>query len=51
MKVTKLKTVHQFRQPPWLAKSIENNADQRAKAKTKSRKNFYKLLINAFYGK
>ena len=40
IKVTKLHTVYQFRQPPWLAKDEKYNADQRTKAKTTLEKLF-----------
>ena len=35
MKVTKLRFLYQYKQSPWLTKFVKNNADQRAKAKTK----------------
>ena len=34
MKVTKLHTVNEFKQPPWLRENIWTNADQEAKLKS-----------------
>ena len=51
MKVTKIHTVYQFSQSPWLKQYIDFNTQQRQKAKSEFAKNLFKLIINAFFGK
>ena len=51
MKVTHIHTIYRFKQSPWLAKYIDHYAQKRTKAKTNFKKDFDKLLNNAFFGK
>ena len=51
MIVDKIHNVISFKQSRWLEKYINFNTQKRNKAKNDFEKDFYKLLINAFYGK
>ena len=51
MQITKIHRVVSFKQKPWLAPYINHNTKMRAKATTKSQKDFFKLMNNSFYGK
>jgi hypothetical protein len=50
-KVTKIHRILAFSQAKWLAQYVQYNTRKRAKAKTKFEKDFYKLIVNAIYGK
>ena len=51
MKVTKIHTIHMFKQSFWLEKYFNHNTQKRTKAKTNFEKDLYKLMNNAFFGK
>ena len=51
MKVTKRTSLWRFKQSLWLEKYINHNTQERTKAKTEFKKNLYKLMNNAFFGK
>ena len=51
MKVTKIHTIHRFKQSLWLEKYINHNTQKRTKAKTNFERDLYKLMYNAFFGK
>ena len=51
MIVDKIHNIISFKQSRWLEKYISFNTQKRNKAKNDFEKDFYKLLINAFYGK
>ena len=51
MKVTKIHTVYRFKQSLWLEKYINHNTQKRTKAKTNFKKDLYKLINIAFFGK
>ena len=51
MTVNKVHDIISFRQSRWLEKYINVNTQKRNQAAIDFEKNFYKLLINAFYGK
>ena len=51
MEVVKVHEIMSFKQSKWLEKYINFNAQKRNKANIDFAKDFYKLLINAFYGK
>ena len=51
MIIDKVHNVISFKQSKWLEKYISFNTQKRNKAKNDFEKDFYKLLINAFYGK
>lgn len=49
--ITKIKKVIQYNQSDFLYKYVKFNSEMRAKAKSDSEKDFYKLCVNAVYGK
>ena len=51
MEVEKVHSVILFKQSKWLEKHINLKTQKRNEAKNDFEKDFYKLLINAFYGK
>ena len=51
MKVTKIHTIYQFKQSPWLEKYNDHNTQKRTQARTNFEKDLYKLMNNAFFGK
>ena len=51
MVVDKIREIYSFKQSKWWEKYISFNTQKRKKAKIDSDKDFYKLLINAFYGR
>ena len=51
MVIDKILDIISFRQSKWLEKIIKFNTQKRKKAENDFEKDFYKLLINAFYGK
>ena len=51
MKVTKLLAVYQFKQSPWLAKGIKQNAGHRLEAKSKIKKFFRRKMFIFSAGK
>ena len=50
-RIVKVPTVFNIKQSPRLAKFIENNTEQRSKAKTENENYFYKVMNNSFYAK
>src|SRR5688572_14208677 len=51
LKVTKVHKVISYLQSPWMKPYIDFNMSQRAVAKSKFQKDFFKLMNNAAYGK
>ena len=51
MKVTKIHTLNNIKQSPWLAKHIDHSTQKRTHGKTNFGIEFYKLMNNAFFGK
>ena len=51
MVVEKIHEIISFKQSKWLEKNISFNTQKRNKAKIDFEKNFYKLLVNAAFGK
>ena len=51
MRVDKVHSVISFKQSKWLEKYKSFNTQKRNNTKNEYEKDFYKLLINAFYGK
>ena len=49
--IEKIKKVMQFDQSPWMSEYINLCVDKRKNASSVNLKNFYKLMINAVYGK
>jgi hypothetical protein len=51
MKLLRVRRVVAFRQKPWLKPYVELNTKMRQQAKTDFEKDFFKLMVNAFFGK
>jgi hypothetical protein len=51
MKLLRVHRVVAFRQEPWLKPYVELNTKMRQQAKTDFEKDFFKLMVNAFFGK
>ena len=51
MIVEKIHEIISFRQSKWLEKYISFNTQKRNKAKTDFEKGFFKLLVNAAFGR
>lgn len=51
MKLIKIHRIMRFRQSPFIKDFIDMCTKKRAEAKTKTEKDFYKLLANSLYGK
>ena len=51
LKITKVHEIIQFDQEAWLKPYIDMNTRLRTEAKNDFEKDFFKLKINAFYGK
>ena len=51
MKLTKIHRVLTFKQSDWMEKYINFNTEKRMKAANDFEKEFFKLMINSFYGK
>jgi hypothetical protein len=51
MKLLRVHRVVAFRQEPWLKPYVELNTKMRQQAKTDFEKHFFKLMVNAFFGK
>ena len=47
----KTHNVYRFKQSPWLAKYVKYNTEQKSKAITEIKKQFYKLMNKSFYEK
>ena len=51
MVVEKIHEIFPFKQSKWLEKYISFNTQKRSRAKNDFEKDFFKLLVNVFFGK
>ena len=51
LKLRKVHRILEFDQSPWLEKYVAYNSEQRAKARNKFEKKFFKLMVNSVFGK
>ena len=49
--ITKIHRILQFKQKPWLLQYVIFNTNKRKEAKNNFTSNFFKLMVNSFYGK
>lgn len=50
-RVLKIHRIVEFEQSPWLKPNIFLNAERRRQSKSESESNFFKLMLNSFFGK
>ena len=51
IKLTKIHKVLKFKQSDWMKKYIDFNTEKRTNAANSLEKDFFRLIINSFYGK